>query len=44
MVPHSHGEWLAAHIPGSRMHRCPGEGHLSVFVNEFDAVVEDLAG
>jgi pimeloyl-ACP methyl ester carboxylesterase len=44
MVPHSHGEWLTAHIPGSRLHRRPGEGHLSLFVNEFDAIVTDLAG
>ena len=44
MVPHSHGEWLAAHIPGSRLHRRPDEGHLSLFVHEFDAIVADLAG
>ena len=42
MVPHSHGEWLAAHIPGSRLHRRPGEGHISLFVNEFDDIVADL--
>ena len=42
MVPHSHGEWLAAHIPGSRLYRRPGEGHMSLFVNDFDDVVADL--
>ena len=42
MVPHSHGEWLAAHIPGSRLHRRPGEGHISLFVNDFDDIVADL--
>jgi pimeloyl-ACP methyl ester carboxylesterase len=43
MVPHTHGEWLAAHIPGARLHRRPGEGHLSLFTNELDAIVADLA-
>ena len=42
MVPHSHGEWLAAHIPGSRLYRRPGEGHMSLFVNDFDDIVADL--
>jgi hypothetical protein len=42
MVPFDHGRWLAAHVAGARVHLEPGEGHLSLMVNAFDAVVTDL--
>jgi pimeloyl-ACP methyl ester carboxylesterase len=42
MVPFDHGRWLAAHVAGARVHLEPGEGHLSLMVNAFDAVVADL--
>jgi pimeloyl-ACP methyl ester carboxylesterase len=42
MVPHSHGEWLAAHLPGARLHRRPGQGHISLFNDELDAIVAEL--
>jgi pimeloyl-ACP methyl ester carboxylesterase len=42
MVPFSHGQWLAEHVPGarSRLHR--DQGHLSLMAYMIDAIVEDL--
>jgi pimeloyl-ACP methyl ester carboxylesterase len=42
MVPHAHGEWLAARLPGARLHRRPGQGHLSLFTDELDAIVASV--
>jgi pimeloyl-ACP methyl ester carboxylesterase len=30
VVPASHSEWLARHIPGAELRICPGDGHISV--------------
>jgi pimeloyl-ACP methyl ester carboxylesterase len=43
MVPFSHGQWLAAHIPTARVHLYPDEGHLSLGVASLDRIVADLA-
>jgi pimeloyl-ACP methyl ester carboxylesterase len=42
MVPFSHGQWLAAHIPGARVHLQPGAGHLTMTVTLIDAILDDL--
>jgi len=42
MVPFAHGQWLAANIPGARVHLLPGEGHLSLTVSSLDRILDDL--
>jgi pimeloyl-ACP methyl ester carboxylesterase len=38
MVPAAHGEWLARHVPGADVHRCPDDGHLTVLENHLGEV------
>jgi pimeloyl-ACP methyl ester carboxylesterase len=42
MVPFAHGRWLAAHIPGARVHLEPGAGHLTMTVTAIDRILDDL--
>jgi pimeloyl-ACP methyl ester carboxylesterase len=42
MVPFAHGQWLGAHIPGARVHRKPGAGHLTMTVTIIGDILDDL--
>jgi pimeloyl-ACP methyl ester carboxylesterase len=41
MVPSSHGEWLAARVPGARPHLLDGVGHVSLVAMQH-VMIEDL--
>lgn len=43
-VPLSHGEWLAANVPGARSHLVEGEGHISLSRNRYGDVLDELIG
>jgi pimeloyl-ACP methyl ester carboxylesterase len=42
MVPFAHGQWVAAHVPGARAELRRGEGHISLLVDRFDEILDDL--
>lgn len=42
MVPFSHGEWLAAHVPHAFAHLEAGQGHLSIGVGSIERMLDEL--
>ena len=42
MVPPAHGRWLMVHLPGATARLLPEEGHLSIAVEKFGEVVDEL--
>jgi len=44
MVPAAHGGWLAATLPQARPHLLAGPGHLSLLVDEVEAILDELVG
>lgn len=43
MVPPSHGQWLAAHLPHASTRLLPDEGHLSIALGHTEQMVTELA-
>jgi pimeloyl-ACP methyl ester carboxylesterase len=42
MVPFSHGQWLASHLPAASAHLQQREGHLSVGLGALDRMLDEL--
>lgn len=42
MVPFSHGQWLASHIPAVHAHLESGQGHLSITVGALERMLDEL--
>ena len=41
-VPAAHSRWLADRLPNARLRLRPGEGHISMYVRSYGAVLDEL--
>jgi pimeloyl-ACP methyl ester carboxylesterase len=41
-VPPTHAEWLASRLPTATLHMLPAEGHISMFVRSYGAILDEL--
>jgi pimeloyl-ACP methyl ester carboxylesterase len=42
MVPPAHGAWLASHIPGAVLESRPTHGHMSLAVDGFEQILDEV--
>lgn len=42
VIPGAHAEWLAANVPGARFHPKPEDGHVSLLVDHFGEILDEL--
>jgi hypothetical protein len=38
----AHGRWLAGLLPSARAELLPDEGHLSIAIDKFDEILDEL--
>jgi hypothetical protein len=43
LTPLAHGEWLTSHIPDLHSHLLGDHGHLSLAVDSFGLILDDLS-
>ena len=44
MVPYSHGQWFAEHLPQEKLRKylIEGQGHISIFIGREESMIDEL--